>query len=67
MAAFDYDAEAELFPSRGMRGQPVGEERYDAAGIRSLYEHADYPLDRTSRPAMVNREQRGNHQKRADP
>jgi hypothetical protein len=72
MAAFDYNAEAELFPNRGMRGRPVGyrrfaraadairfaieelpaqalevsEERFDAAGIRRLYEHADYPLDR---------------------
>ena len=95
MAAFDYDAEAGLFPSRGMRGRPVGyrrfaraadairfaieelpaqalagawlevsEERYDAAGIRSLYERADYPLDRTSRPAMANRERRGNREKR---
>jgi hypothetical protein len=83
MAAFDYDGEAEPFPSRGMRGRPVGyrrfaraadairfaieelpaqvlggawlevsEERYDAAGIHSLYERAGYPLDRTSRPAM---------------
>ena len=74
MAAFDYDGEAEPFPSRGMRGRPVGyrrfaraadairfaieelpaqalagawlevsEERYDAAGISSLYERADYP------------------------
>ena len=94
MAAFDYNAEAELFPSRGVRGRPVGrrfgraadairfaieelpvealvgvwlevsEGRYDAAGIRRLYDHADYPLDRTRSFAMANPEQRGNRQKR---
>jgi hypothetical protein len=78
MSAFDYNAEAELFPSRAVRRQPVGykrfaraadairfaieelapqalagawlevdEERFDAAEIRRLYEHADYPLQRS--------------------
>lgn len=82
MAAFDYNAEAELFPSRALRARPVGyrrfaraadairfaieelpdralvgawlevrEERFDAAGIRRLYDSKDYPLDRTRRPA----------------
>ena len=94
MAAFDYNAEAELFPNRGMRGRPVGyrrfnraadairfaieelppqalvgawlevsEERFDAAGIRRLYDCPDYPLGRRS-PAMANREQRGNREMR---
>jgi hypothetical protein len=94
MAAFDYNAEAELFPNRGMRGRPIGyrrfnraadairfaieelppqalvgawlevsEERFDAAGIRRLYDRPDYPLDRR-RPAMANREQHGNREKR---
>jgi len=94
MAAFDYNAEAELFPNRGMRGRPVGyrrfnraadairfameelppqalvgawlevsEERFDAAGIRRLYDCPDYPLDRRG-PAMANREQRGNRETR---
>lgn len=79
MSAFDYNAEAELFPSRAVRRQPVGyrrfaraadairfaieelpaqalagawlevdEERFDAADIRRLYEHADYPLQRSA-------------------
>ena len=79
MSAFDYNAEAELFPSRGARRQPVGykrfaraadairfaveelapqalagawlevdEERFDANEIRRLYEHADYPLQRST-------------------
>jgi len=95
MAVFDYNAEAELFPSRGMRGRPVGyrrfaraadairfaieelpaqalsgawlevsEERFDAAGIRRLYEHAEYPLDRSRRLAMPDREPGGNRKKR---
>jgi hypothetical protein len=79
MSAFDYNAEAELFPSRAVRRQPVGykrfaraadairfaieelpaqalagawlevaEERFDAADIRRLYEHANYPLQRSA-------------------
>jgi hypothetical protein len=86
MSAFDYNAEAELFPSRSVRRHPVGykrfaraadairfaieelpaqslagawlevdEERFDAAQIRRLYEHADYPLQRSAqapRPAQ---------------
>jgi len=84
MSAFDYNAEAELFPSRGMRRQPVGykrftraadairfaieelppqalagawlevdEERFDAAEIRRLYEHADYPLQRSTHAGLA--------------
>lgn len=94
MAAFDYNAEAELFPNRGMRGRPVGyrrfnraadairfaieelppqalvgawlevsEERFDAVGIRRLYDRPDYPLERRT-PALANREQHGNREKR---
>jgi hypothetical protein len=79
MSAFDYNAEAELFPSRGARRQPVGykrftraadairfaieelpaqalagawlevdEERFDAAEIRRLYDHTDFPLERSA-------------------
>ena len=91
MAAFDYNAKAELFPNRGMRGRPVGyrrfnraadairfaieelppqalvgawlevsEERFDAAGIRRLYDCPAYPLDRS---ALADRGQRGNREK----
>jgi hypothetical protein len=60
MAAFDYDAEAELFPgaARPARRQPrslagaaleVGDERFDCHGMRQLYEAADYPLARRER------------------
>ena len=79
MSAFDYNAEAELFPSRAVQRQPVGykrftraadairfaieelpaqalvgawlevdEKRFNAADIRRLYEHADYPLQRSA-------------------
>jgi hypothetical protein len=95
MAAFDYNAAAELFPSRGMRGRPVGyhrftraadairfaieelppqalvgawlevsEERFDAAGIRRLYDRPDYPLNRKTGPAMASRELRPSGKKR---
>jgi len=94
MAAFDYNAEAELFPNRGMRGRPVGyrrfnraadairfaieelppqalvgawlevsEERFDAAGIRRLYDCPAYPLDRR-RSALADCGQRRNREKR---
>jgi len=94
MTTFDYNAEAELFPNRGMRGRPVGyrrfnraadairfaieelppqalvgawlevsEERFDAAGIRRLYDCPAYPLDRR-RSALVDRGERGNREKR---
>jgi hypothetical protein len=78
MAVFDYDATAELFPSRRYAKSPrdqyrrfrtaaqalryimedapgswligslleVDEKRYDAAGIRALYEADAYPLPR---------------------
>jgi hypothetical protein len=94
MTSFDYNAEAELFPNRGMRGRPVGyrrfnraadairfaieelppqalvgawlevsEERFDAAGIRRLYDCPAYPLDR-KKPALADPERLGIREKR---
>jgi hypothetical protein len=86
MDAFDYCAEAELFPSRfralrtksvGYRfaraadairfaiedlpaeslsgaSLEVGEDRFDAQGIRRLYEHTGYPLDRREPAARTS-------------
>jgi hypothetical protein len=92
MADFDYNAEAELFPSRARssRRQPVGykrfahaaealrfaieelppeslvgawlevdEERFDGSDMRRLYDSADYPLRRNSRPAPAPAGQAG--------
>jgi hypothetical protein len=83
MTSFDYNTEAELYPSRsrGSRRQPVGykrfdraaealqfaieelppeslvgaylevgEERFDAREMRTLYDAADYPLKRNAPP-----------------
>jgi len=84
MDAFDYNAEAELFPNVGKRGRrtsfgyqrfdraadairfaievlplpslagawlEVDERRFDANGIRALYDHAEYPHARAAEPA----------------
>jgi hypothetical protein len=63
---FVEDVDEEMPDMAGLIDTPAAksEERFDAAGVRSLYEHADYPLERTRRPAMANREQRGNREKR---
>lgn len=99
MNAFDYSAEAELFPSRFRisRTQPVGykrfaraadairfaieelhpeslagaslevgEDRFDAQGIRRLYEHTAYPLDRgepAARPSPAPGQSPSRHRK----
>ena len=41
----------EELPSARILGafMQVGDERFDAEGIRSLYEHRDYPLQRAER------------------
>ena len=87
MTSFDYNTEAELYPSRsrGSRRQPVGykrfdraaeaiqfaieelspeslvgaylevgEERFDAREMRSLYDAAEYPLKRSKPPAAAD-------------
>ena len=55
----------EELPPRALVGAwlEVSEERFDAAGIRRLYDCPAYPLDRRN-PAMADREQRGNREKR---
>jgi hypothetical protein len=83
MDAFDYNAQAELFPNVSRRGRTpfsyqrfdraadavrfaievlpppalagawleVEEQRFDAKGIRELYDSAEYPLVRAAAPA----------------
>src|SRR5262249_6740068 len=46
----------EKLPAQALLGAWLEVTRFDAAGIRSLYKHADYPLEPTQRPAMANRE-----------
>jgi len=54
----------EELPPRALVGAwlEVSEERFDAAGIRRLYDCPDYPLHR-GRPAMANREEHGDPKK----
>ena len=50
VGSFDYDAPAELYPSRIKKGRgaylEVDEARFDVAEMRYLYEATAYPLKR---------------------